>query len=63
MIYHRSVIQLNLKSESCSLIVLILILFFKDQVRQARAVFLRDEVGDQWKDTAVVILSHIQQKV
>ncbi|XP_061170611.1 uncharacterized protein LOC133179989 [Saccostrea echinata] len=37
-------------------------LHFQDQVRQARAVYLRDEVGDQWKDTATVILSHIQQK-
>lgn len=48
----------NIHNRRCS----IKSLNFQDQVRQARAVFLRDEVGDQWKDTAVVILSHIQQK-
>lgn len=32
-------------------------------MRQARSIYVRDETRDKWKDTATVVLSHIQQKV
>ncbi|XP_062576014.1 uncharacterized protein LOC134237876 [Saccostrea cucullata] len=48
----------NIHNQRCSTKTL----HFQDQVRQARSIYLRDEVGDQWKDTTAVILSHIQQK-
>ncbi|XP_052681283.1 uncharacterized protein LOC128162125 [Crassostrea angulata] len=37
-------------------------ILFQDLVRQARSIYIRDETGDKWKDTATVVLSHIQQK-
>lgn len=37
--------------------------FLQDLVRQTRSIYIRDETGDKWKDTATVVLSHIQQKV
>ncbi|XP_062595971.1 uncharacterized protein LOC134257360 [Saccostrea cucullata] len=38
-------------------------LTFQDQVFQAGGIFLRDSIGDEWKETTTVVLSHLQQKV
>lgn len=36
---------------------------FQDQVQQVRCIFLRDDIGDRWKETATIVLSHLQQKL